>query len=92
MTTIASPERMGRRSQARLFVDSLTDDVSEQRVTVVFADDSLGTPSFVDELVIALLRDRNVAGLQLCGLPDELAEVAGDAADRVGLADRLSLA
>lgn len=91
MTVLAAPERMGRRDQARELLSTLPDSLDGQVVEVMFSEGSVGTPSFLDELVLGVLRDRAAAELQLIGLPESLRAVAVDSAADAGLSSRLLL-
>jgi hypothetical protein len=89
MSTLIAPKLVSSRHQARELTASLAEDLSD---TAVMADCSAlqaSTPSFVDELVKAVLVDRRGQRLVIKGAPDRTLELARRAAQNRGVIDRL---
>jgi hypothetical protein len=89
MSTIIAPKLVSSRDQARQLTASLPSDLSD---TVVLVDCTVlqaSTPSFVDELVKAVLVDRHGDRLIIKGAPERTVELARRAAKNRGVLDRL---
>jgi hypothetical protein len=89
VSTLIAPKLVSSRHQARELTASLADDLSDTAVMVDCAALQASTPSFVDELVKAVLVDRRAGGLLLKGAPERTVELARRAAQNRGVLDRL---
>jgi hypothetical protein len=91
MSTLTAPKLVSSRDQARELTASLASDLADAVVMVDCSALQASTPSFVDELVKAVLVDRNADRLILKGAPERTVELARRAAGRRGVADRLEI-
>ena len=89
MSTLIAPKLVSSRHQARELTSSLASDLSGGVVMVDCATLQASTPSFVDELVKAVLVDRRGDRLILKGAPERTVELARRAAQNRGVSDRL---
>ena len=89
MSTLIAPKLVSSRHQARELTASLADDLSDAAVMVDCSALQASTPSFVDELVKAVLVDRRGQRLVIKGAPDRTLELARRAAQNRGVIDRL---
>jgi hypothetical protein len=89
MSTLIAPKLVSSRQQARELAAGLADDCSGIVVTVDCSALQASTPSFVDELVKAVLVDRRGRRLVIKGAPERTVELARRAAHNRGVADRL---
>ena len=85
------PKLVSSRHQARELTAELTGDLSDTAVMVDCSALQASTPSFVDELVKAVLVDRGGHRLVLKGAPDRTVELARRAAQNRGVLDRLEI-
>ena len=89
MTAITAPQTMTRREA----VGSLLTSLPAERVHVVcvtFADESLPTTSFIDELIFQLLVIDRTELVELQNADDYTCELALAAADRYDVRNRLT--
>ena len=91
MSTLIAPKLVSSRDQARELTASLPDDLSGTPVMVDCSALQASTPSFVDELVKAVLVDRRVGQLVVKGAPERTVELARRAAQSRGVTDRLEI-
>jgi hypothetical protein len=89
MSTLIAPKLMSSRHQARELTGSLAEDLSGSVVLVDCTALQASTPSFVDELVKAVLVDRRGDRLIIKGAPERTVELARRAAQNRGVIDRL---
>ena len=89
MSTLIAPKLMSSRHQARELTASLAEDLSGSVVLVDCTALQASTPSFVDELVKAVLVDRRGDRLIIKGAPERTVELARRAAQNRGVIDRL---
>lgn len=89
MSTLIAPKLISSRDQARELTAGLAEDLSDTAVLVDCTALQASTPSFVDELVKAVLVDRRGDRLILKGAPDRTVELARRAAQNRGVIDRL---
>jgi hypothetical protein len=89
MSTLIAPKPLSSRHQARELTASLAEDLSGTVVMVDCSALQASTPSFVDELVKAVLVDRGGERLILEGAPERTVELARRAAQNRGVVDRL---
>jgi hypothetical protein len=89
MSTLVAPKLVSSRDQARELTAGLADDRSDTVVLVDCSALQASTPSFVDELVKAVLVDRQADRLIIKGAPERTVELARRAAQNRGVADRL---
>jgi hypothetical protein len=89
MSTLTAPKLVSSRDQARELTASLADDLSGAMVMVDCSALRASTPSFVDELVKAVLVDRNADRLVIKGAPERTVELARRAAQNREVLDRL---
>ena len=89
MSTLIAPKLVSSRDQARELTAGLADDLSDTVVLVDCSALQASTPSFVDELVKAVLVDRQADRLVIKGAPERTVELARRAAQNRGVADRL---
>jgi hypothetical protein len=89
MSTLIAPKPLSSRDQARELTASLAEDLSGTVVMVDCSALQASTPSFVDELVKAVLVDRGGERLILEGAPERTVELARRAAQNRGVVDRL---
>ena len=80
---------MSSRDQARELTGGLALDLSGTAVMVDCTALQASTPSFVDELVKAVLVDRQADRLTIKGAPERTVELARRAAQNRGVSDRL---
>ena len=92
MATLIAPKLVSSRDQARELTASLPSDLSSTVVMVDCTALQASTPSFVDELVKAVLTDRHGDRLIIKGAPERTVELARRAAQNRGVADRLETA
>ncbi|HWC43679.1 MAG TPA: hypothetical protein VHK02_16960 [Actinomycetota bacterium] len=91
MSTLIAPKLVSSRDQARELTASLPDDLSGTVVLVDCRALQASTPSFVDELVKAVLVDRRGSRLVVKGAPERTVELARRAAQNRGVGDRLEI-
>lgn len=91
MTVLEAPLRMGRRAQAKGLLVDLHHDLSGAIVEMKFPDDAYPTTSFVDEIIRAILVDRQADSLALVNANERVAEIALLCADDLGVRDRLTV-
>ena len=91
MSTLIAPKLVSSREQARELTASLPDDLSGTVVLVDCSALQASTPSFVDELVKAVLVDRRGGRLVVKGAPERTIELARRAAQNRGVGDRLEI-
>ena len=89
MSTLVAPKLVSSRHQARELTAGLADDLADAVVLVDCSALLASTPSFVDELVKAVLVDRGGGRLILKGAPERTVELARRAAQNRGVTDRL---
>jgi hypothetical protein len=89
MSTLTAPKLLSSRDQARELTASLGQDLSDTTVLVDCTALQASTPSFVDELVKAVLVDRRGHRLIIKGAPERTVELARRAAQNRGVIDRL---
>jgi hypothetical protein len=89
VSTLVAPKLLSSRHQARELTAGLADDLSDAVVLVDCSALQASTPSFVDELVKAVLVDRGAGCLILKGAPERTVELARRAAQNRGVTDRL---
>jgi hypothetical protein len=87
--TLTAPELVSSRDQARELTADLPADLSDVAVVLDCSALQASTPSFVDELVKAVLVERVAARLVLQSAPDRTVELARRAATNHGVAERL---
>lgn len=92
MSTLTAPKLVSSRDQARELTASLATDLSDTIVMVDCSALRASTPSFVDELVKAVLVDRHGDRLIIKGAPERTVELARRAAQNRGVIDRLETA
>ena len=92
MSTLIAPKLVSSRDQARGLTASLPSDLSDTVVMVDCTALQASTPSFVDELVKAVLTDRQGGRLVIKGAPERTVELARRAAQNRGVTDRLETA
>ncbi|MDP9206894.1 MAG: hypothetical protein M3O65_00045 [Actinomycetota bacterium] len=92
MSTLIAPKLVSSRDQARELTASLPSDLADTIVMVDCTALQASTPSFVDELVKAVLVDRLGGRLVIKGAPERTVELARRAAQNRGVADRLETA
>ena len=80
MSTLIAPRLVSSRHQARELTSSLASDLSGSVVRVDCTALQASTPSFVDELVKAVLVDRRGDRLTIKGTPGRTVELARRAA------------
>jgi hypothetical protein len=88
MSTLIAPKLVSSRHQARELTSSLASDLGQRRDGGLH-DPPGQHPSFVDELVKAVLVDRRGDRLILKGAPERTVELARRAAQNRGVSDRL---
>jgi hypothetical protein len=91
MSTLIAPKLVSSRDQARELTAGLPDDLSGTVVVVDCSALQASTPSFVDELVKAVLVDRHGSRLVVKGAPGRTVELARRAAQNRGVSDRLEI-
>lgn len=92
MTAITTPERVGGREQARSFAaGDLGFDPSSVEVAVDFTRSKVITPSFLDEMILVFIGERQVSKLRLIGLAERERRLAQRSAEVRGMSDRLVL-
>ena len=77
MSTLIAPKLVSSRDQAQKLTASLPGDLSGTVVMVDCSALQASTPSFVDELVKAVLVDRRGQCLVIKGAPDRAAQNRG---------------
>jgi lysyl-tRNA synthetase class II len=92
MSTLIAPKLVSSRDQARELTASLPSDLSDTVVMVDCTALQASTPSFVDELVKAVLTDRQGGRMIIKGAPERTVELARRAAQNRGVTDRLETA
>jgi hypothetical protein len=92
MSILIAPKLVSSRDQARELTASLPSDLSDTIVMVDCTALQASTPSFVDELVKAVLTDRQGGRLVIKGAPERTVELARRAAQNRGVIDRLETA
>jgi hypothetical protein len=92
MSTLTAPKLVSSRDQARELTASLAADLEDTIVMVDCSALQASTPSFVDELVKAVLVDRQGGRLIIKGAPERTVELARRAAQNRGVTDRLETA
>lgn len=91
MSTLIAPKLVSSRQQARELTATLADDCSGTVVMVDCSALKASTPSFVDELVKAVLIDRRADRLLIKGAPERTATLARRAAENRGVIERLEI-
>jgi hypothetical protein len=91
MATLIAPKLVSSRDQARELTASLSGDLSGTVVMVDCSGLQASTPSFVDELVKAVLVDRRGNRLVIKAAPERTVELARRAAQNRGVLDRLEI-
>jgi hypothetical protein len=91
MPTLIAPKLVSSRDQARELTAALPGDLSAAVVLVDCSALQASTPSFVDELVKAVLVDRGGDKLVVKGAPERTVELARRAAQNRGVLDRLEI-
>jgi hypothetical protein len=91
MSTLIAPKLVSSRDQARKLTASLPGDLSGTVVMVDCSALQASTPSFVDELVKAVLVDRRGSHLVIKAAPERTVELARRAAQNRGVLDRLEI-
>jgi hypothetical protein len=91
MSTLIAPKLVSSRDQARELTASLPGDLSDTVVLVDCSALQASTPSFVDELVKAVLVDRHGSQLVIKGAPERTIELARRAAQNRGVTERLEI-
>lgn len=91
MSTLIAPKLVSSRDQAQELTAGLTDDLSDAVVMVDCSALQASTPSFVDELVKAVLVERGAERLIIKGAPERTVELARRAAQNRGVAARLEI-
>ena len=91
MSTLIAPKLVSSRDQARNLTASLPGDLSGTVVMVDCSALQASTPSFVDELVKAVLVDRRGSHLVIKAAPERTVELARRAAQNRGVLDRLEI-
>jgi hypothetical protein len=91
MSTLIAPKLVSSRDQARTLTASLPGDLSGTVVMVDCSALQASTPSFVDELVKAVLVDRRGSHLFIKAAPERTVELARRAAQNRGVLDRLEI-
>jgi hypothetical protein len=86
-----APKLVSSRDQARELTAGLPDDLSDTPVMVDCSALQASTPSFVDELVKAVLVDRGGSRLVIKGAPERTIELARRAAQNRGVTGRLEI-
>jgi hypothetical protein len=89
VATLIAPKLLSSRHQAQELTASLAQDLSDTVVMVDCSALQASTPSFVDELVKAVLVDRGGDRLIIKGAPERTVELARRAAQNRGVLDRL---
>lgn len=92
MSTLTAPKLVSSRDQAWELTASLAADLAGTSVMVDCSALQASTPSFVDELVKAVLVDRQGGRLVIKGAPERTVELARRAAQNRGVTDRLETA
>ena len=91
MSTLIAPKLVSSRDQARELTAGLPGDLSDTVVMVDCSALQASTPSFVDELVKAVLVDRGGRHLVIKAAPGRTVELARRAAQNRGVGDRLEI-
>ena len=91
MPTLIAPKLVSSRDQARELTAGLPGDLSDTVVLVDCSALQASTPSFVDELVKAVLVDRRGSQLVVKGAPERTVALARRAAQNRGVSDRLEI-
>jgi hypothetical protein len=91
MSTLIAPKLVSSRDQARELTAGLPGDLSDTVVLVDCSALQASTPSFVDELVKAVLVDRRGSQLVVKGAPERTVALARRAAQNRGVSDRLEI-
>ena len=89
--TLTAPELVSSRDQARELTADLPAELSDVAVMLDCSALQASTPSFVDELVKAVLVERAAARLVLQGAPERTVELARRAAANHGVSERLQV-
>lgn len=88
-TTMTAPEAMNRRGEVAILLQSLPNRPVPE-LTVTFREDSYPTTSYIDEFVRQALHEGAVQRMVFLHADEYIVELASAAADRYGVADRLS--
>jgi hypothetical protein len=91
MSTLIAPKLVSSRDQARELTSGLAPDLSDTPVMVDCTTLQASAPSFVDELVKAVLVDRRADRLIIKGAPERTVELIRRAAQNRGVLDRLEI-
>jgi hypothetical protein len=91
MSTLIAPKLVSSRQQARELTATLAEDCSGTVVMVDCSALQASTPSFVDELVKAVLIDRRADRLLIKGAPGRTAALARRTAENRGVIERLEI-
>jgi hypothetical protein len=90
--TVTLPLRTGYREEARKFFDDRLDaDLTGLIVYVQAAEMAAATPSFMDEMVKIVLRERHASRLILVGSNEPATVYARSSAERRDVSDKLSI-
>jgi hypothetical protein len=89
--TLTAPELVSSRDQARELTADLPAELSDVAVMLDCSALQASTPSFVDELVKAVLVERAAARLVLQSAPERTVELARRAAANHGVSERLQV-
>ncbi|MCU1483691.1 MAG: hypothetical protein JWN67_437 [Actinomycetia bacterium] len=91
MTGITAPARPGGRTQARAMLEGLPAELAGATIVIDFGQMDVVTPSFVDELVLIALAERNAAGLTLKNVPERAHALATRSAQARQVTDRIQI-
>ncbi len=89
MTSLTAPRRMGRRSEARALVDAEL-PVAVEQLRITFPPGAATTPSFLDELLAAIVVEDRAKELVLVGLSADSRRLVRASAGDLGVTDRVS--
>lgn len=85
------PERVGSRRQAREMLEGIWSEVRGSFVVLDCSPLTVSTPSFTDELILALLVEGGAHKLTLRGAPTRTADFARRSATLRGVAEKLAI-
>lgn len=91
MTMLTAPPLVSGRPRAQEFTAELAHDLSGIDVTIDWRAVQAAAPSFVDELVKAVLVERRARTLHFVEIPERSAAYARRSASRREVEDRLSI-
>lgn len=89
---IKTPDHAGSREQAQEITRTLPTDLKGKAVVLDCSTLLVGTPSFMDEIVKQILKQRDAARLEVRAAPERARELLERAADNRGVRDRLRIA